>query len=297
MTGDVRAKESVLDLARFVLNGINGPDEPIALLKAMVKHNLSWIKQKRGFQNPIPYELLEGPDRASGNALGVLLDAYTLTGERGYLLKAEELIKCCIHPEDDLAKRKLSDVNIRLMYTIFLQALGKYLEMKLEKGEIDYMYAYSVESLLHYAKWMLGNEVPFLSIREQLDYPNFATRATTDIRKTNVLILAASYSEGDLRLRFLEKARFFFETSIRDLLSLETRILTRPIAILMQNIDVPLYSAMHSDEKPHRVDAFPHDFGLPKNAESLRYLLKENVKLLGKLISCLTSKKSVFVST
>ena len=205
MTGNVRAKESVLDLARFVVNGINGPDEPIALLKAMVKHNLSWIKQKRGFQNPIPYELLEGPDRASGNALGVLIDAYTLTGERGYLLKAEELIKCCIHPEDDLAKRKLSDVNIRLMYTIFLQSLGKYLEMKLEKGEIDYMYAYSVESLLHYAKWMLENEVPFLSIREQLDYPNFATRAATDIRKANVLILAASYSEGDLRLKIFRK--------------------------------------------------------------------------------------------
>jgi hypothetical protein len=177
------------------------------------------------------------------------------------------------------------------MYTIFLQALGKYLEIKYEVLEMDYMYFYAKESLLHYAKWMLENEVPFLSIREQLDYPNFATRAATDIRKANVLILAGFYSDGDLRVRLFEKARFFFENSIRDLVSLETRTLTRPLAILMQNIDLPLFNASHSEEELHPVDTLPRDFGLPKNTESLWYLVKENVKLIGRLISCVTSRK------
>jgi hypothetical protein len=297
MTGDVRAKEAVLDLARFVMNGINGPNEPMGLFRAAVKENRSWIKQKRSVQNPICYGLLEGPGRDSGNALGVLLDAYTLTGEKKYLFEAEELIRHCIHPRDDLSKRKLSDVNARWMYTIFLQALGKYLEIKYEVLEMDYMYFYAKGSLLHYAKWMLENEVPFLSIREQLDYPNFATRAATDTRKAHVLMLAAFYSGGGLKEEFIKKAQFFFENSIRDLLSLETRTLTRPLAILMQNIDLPLYSAAYSEEKSHSVNTSYPDFGLPKNTESLRYLLKENVKLFGRLISCVTSRRGEVEST
>ena len=263
----------------------------------MVKNSLPGLNKREDSQAPVPYDLMEGPGRGSGNGLSVLLDAYTLTGEKSYLLKAEELIRHCIHPKDDLSKRKLSDVNARWMYTIFLQALGKYLEIKYEVLEMDYMYFYAKESLLHYAKWMLENEVPFLSIREQLDYPNFATRAATDIRKANVLILAGFYSDGDLRGRLFEKARFFFENSIRDLVSLETRTLTRPLAILMQNIDLPLFNASHSEEKPHPVDTLPRDFGLPKNTESLWYLLKENVKLIGRLISCVTSRKGEVEST
>jgi len=226
-----------------------------------------------------------------------LIDAHRLTKERDYLSKAEYLIRQCIHPKDDLSKRKLSDVNMRLMYTIFLQSLGKYLHVKAEMPEFDKMYFYSRESLFHYAKWILENEVPFLSVREKLDFPNFATRAATDIRKAHVLMLAAFYSEEGLKERFVNKAKFFFENSIRDLLSLETRTLTRPLAILMQNIDLPLYSAVYSEEKPHPVNTSYRDFGLPNSTQSLQHLLKESVKVFGRLISCGTSRRGEVEST
>ena len=296
LTGDQRAKEAVMDLACFVVKGIEGPDQPLSLFKAVARNSVTWVKQHLSNDSITPYGLLDGPGRASGNGLSVLIDAYQLTKERDYLSKAEYLIRQCIHPKDDLSKRRLSDVNMRLMYTVFLQSLGKYMDVKAEMSEFDKMYFYSRESLLHYAKWMLGNEVPFLSIREKLDFPNFATRAATDIRKAHVLMLAAFYSEEDLKEEFIKKAKFFFENSIRDLLSLETRTLTRPLAILMQNIDLPLYSAVYSGEKSHPVNTSYHDFGFPNDAESLRYFLKANVKLFGRLINCVTSRKGKFES-
>ena len=292
LTGDQMAKEAVLDLASFVVKGIEGPDQPLSLFKAVARNSVSWIKQRLWSDSITAYGLLEGPGRASGNALSVLMDAYQLTKERVYLSKAEHLIRQCIHPEDDLSKRKLSDVNMRLMYTIFLQSLGKYLDLKAEMPEIDDMYFYSRESLLYYAKWMLENEVPFLSIREKLDFPNFATRAATDIRKAHVLMLAAFYSEEGFKEKFVNKAKFFFENSIRDLLSLETRTLTRPLAILIQNIDLPLYSAVYSEEKSHPVNTSYHDYGLPNDPESLQYVLKENIKLFRKMMHSLTGKVS-----
>jgi hypothetical protein len=282
LTGDQKAKEAVIDLATYVSRGIDGPDNPLGFLKHIAKNIVSWAKHHLRTNDITPYGFLDGPGRASGNALSVLLDAYQLTKQREYLLKAEYLLKRCIHPRDDLLKRKLSDVNNRWMYTIFLQSLGKYLDVKAELPEFDYMYFYARESLLHYAKWMLDNEVPFLSRPELIDFPNLATRAATDIRKANVLILAAKHSQEFLKSHHLEKARFFFENSIRDLLSDETRTWTRPLAILMQNVDLPLYSATYPNEKYHQINTL-YNFGSPSIARSIGFIVGRTIKVLKKL--------------
>ena len=49
-------------------------------------------------------------------------------------------------------------VEHRWSYTVFLQVLGKYLDMKTEAGVTDWMFSYARESLLHYARWIARYE-------------------------------------------------------------------------------------------------------------------------------------------
>jgi hypothetical protein len=282
LTGELQAKDAVLELAAFVTNVIDGPQRLTDLIRKMVKNNLIYLKTRLEPEILIPYRITEGPGRASGNGLGVLLDGFSLTGHDIYLSKAEYLIRQCIHPKDDIFKRHLNDVNVRWFYTVFLQSLGKYLEIKIELDDLDYMFYYARESLLHYAKWMLANEFPFLSKKELLDFPNFATRAATDIRKANVFLLASKYGDQPLQEQFIEKANFFFKTSMRDLLSLETRTLTRPLGILLQNMNIPLYFARHPQDKS---ELSQHSFAFrpPRNDRPLKKLLLDNLSLLQRM--------------
>ncbi len=81
---------------------------------------------------------------------------------------------------------------------------------------------------------MIKNEYPYLEKPEKLEYPN-ETWAGQDIRKCNVLLYAAKYSGDNVRETFLEKAGFFYHEAVKHLFSYETRTLTRPIALVMQN--------------------------------------------------------------
>ena len=103
-----------------------------------------------------------GPGRGAGHSIKALLDGHRLTGERRFLDKAEQLIRRCVHPADDIDRLDLLDAERRWLYTVFLQALGKYLDDKTERGEIDAMYAYARAALLHYARWMAQHERPYL---------------------------------------------------------------------------------------------------------------------------------------
>ena len=129
----------------------------------------------------------------AANSISVLLDGHRLTGEPKFLDKAEQLIRRCIHPADDVPKRNLLDVENRWFYTMFLQALGKYLDHKAERGDLDAVYAYARASLLHYARWMADHEVPTLSRPEILEYPN-ETWAAQDMRKCEVFQFAAKHA-------------------------------------------------------------------------------------------------------
>ena len=93
-----------------------------------------------------------------------------------YLSKAEQLIRRCIHPTDNIDRlltlesngKDLVDAENRWFYTMFLQALGKYLNVKAELGEVEACYAYARAALLHYAHWMIGCETPYLEHPEIL---------------------------------------------------------------------------------------------------------------------------------
>ncbi|GKT07867.1 hypothetical protein [Desulforhabdus sp. TSK] len=236
LTGEARFKEGVLELADYVVRGLEGPDTLVeaGLLAAKeLRRALKAILNRVSEGGLTPYGF-EGPGRATGNALNTLLDGFLVSEDRRYMDWAERLIKDCVSPEDDIEARDLLNAEYRWMYNIFLQALGRYLDIKRSSGRLDRSFWYGRSVLLKYAAWMLEHEYPYLEKPEILEFPN-ETWAAQDIRKADVLAHAALYSPEPLRSKLLSKSRFFFRISIDQVKDFPSRELTRPIAILMSN--------------------------------------------------------------
>jgi hypothetical protein len=166
--------------------------------------------------------------------LNALLDGFRLSGRIDFLTKADEIVRRCIHPHDDLEALDLLDAERRWFYTVFLQALARYLDEKRERGEIDPMYDYGCASLLHYARWMAAHEYPYLEKPEILEYPT-ETWAAQDLRKSDLFVCAAVYADRAERERFLERAAFFHRSAIETLVKMPTRTFTRPLVLLLTN--------------------------------------------------------------
>jgi YetA-like protein len=252
LTGDETARETVIRLADWVVNMDDGSQRPFGI----VDHRPTGLSSSTASRD------YHGPGRGAGNSINALLDGYVLTLDRRYLTKAEELIRRCSHPKDNIKSRNLDDPEHRWSYLVFLQVLGKYLDCKIDKADIDYMYAYAQASLLRYAEWMLKHEVPYATVLHKVEIPT-ETWPAQDIRKNVVFHLAAKHAVGPLREEFREKANFFFETCIRDLLSFPTCTLTRPIVLLLTNAYVHSYFRNHPEESaPQPTEQY--DFGKPQ---------------------------------
>ena len=174
-----------------------------------------------------------GPGRAAANSILALLVGHQLTGDMKYLAKCEEVIRRVVHPAQDLDRLDLLNAELRWFYTMTLQALGVYLDHKAERGQLDRMYAYARLTLLHYARWMAVHERPTLSTPEKLQYPN-ETWAAQDLRKVEVFQFAAKHADPAERAKFLERADWFFTTSVTTLAGFETRSLCRPVVLVMR---------------------------------------------------------------
>ena len=201
------------------------------------------------------------PGRGAGNSINALIDAYRLSNERRYFAKAETLIQRVIHPKDDIAELQLNEPEYRWSYLVFLQVIGKYLEIKIELGETDYLFYYARDSLLHYADWMLKNEVPFKEVLHKVEYPT-ETWPAQDIRKSHVFYLAAKFGDPEIRIGYREKARFFFDRCLTDVLDFDTAYLTRPMVLLTVYGYVQAY---FEHMPPVRIDFHSHgyNFGIP----------------------------------
>jgi hypothetical protein len=175
-----------------------------------------------------------GPGRGAGNSIVALLNAFRVTRSRGYLDYAESLVRRCIHPADDLAGRQLQDTERRWSYTVFLQALARYLDDKAVLGEIDCRYAYARDSLIAYARWMADYERPYLERPEILEFKT-ETWAAQDLRKSEVLLHASRYVGEPEQTRFRERAAFFRAASFDWLHRFETRGRARPVVLLLSN--------------------------------------------------------------
>lgn len=266
LTGDIAARDAVLELADWVIQMDDG------------------TRSLLGYLDPGPSGIASctadfsyhGPGRGAGNSLNALLDAYGLTGDRRYLDKAEQLIARCIHPHDDIEERQLRDAERRWSYLVFLQALGKYLDRKSECGQRDQMFAYARASLIRYARWMLANEEPFLAHADHLEYPT-ETWPAQDVRKSCVFDYAAKYGPAELRAAFTDKAETFFQTSIDGVQGFATRACTRPLALLLAN---GVQRAGFDVRPPEPIPPCPPDldFGVPSGFLSQKDRVKRQLR-------------------
>jgi exo-rhamnogalacturonan lyase-like protein len=252
LTGDPQALEAVKTLADWVEAMDDGEKNPLGLLDS----NPTGLAS---FTGTFDYH---GPGRGAGNSVNALLDAWILTREPRYLRKAEELIRRCIHPADDIDGRNLKDVEKRWSYTVFLKSLAKYLQVRQQNGGADFMVAYARESLVGYAKWMLANEIPFFDRSADLEYPTEAW-AGQEFRKANVMRLAAMYCRGPLREGLLSRAEQLADRAWDDLRRFESRTSTRAMALCMG--EGILDALARSRELPFHIDESNYDFGKPSS--------------------------------
>ena len=251
LTGNPESRTAVVSLADWVINIDDGSLTVFGLIDA----------GPTGLASATASADFHGPGRGAGNSVNALLDGWQLTGERRYLDYAETLIQRVVHPEEDIARLNLLDAESRWSYTVFLSALAKYLDIKHEADEHDEAYHYAAASLVHFGRWMLNNERPYFDHPEQLEFPT-ETWAAQELRKANVLRLAAKYAEADERTAMLRRGEELADRAWDDLERFESRHVSRSLAIVMsegardcwlrqQIFDEPL-STTRSDWKPQR---------------------------------------------
>lgn len=272
-TGDEDAREAVLSLGDWVIAMDDGARSIIGLVDSGPTGKASQTLD----------DWYHGPGRGAGNSIATLMDAYLVDRKRTYLETCEALIRRCIHPHEDIAKRGLDDIEHRWSYLAFLQSLGRYLELKLELGEIDFMFQYARESLLLYANWMLQHEVPYKDVLHRVELPTESWPAH-DIRKCHVFHLAARFDEGGQSSVYAERAAFFHERCLADLNTFSTRHLTRPLVLLS------VYGHLHAyycslapiDQDIRRLWQHDHQFGEPQEfvlpRERVKPLLRDRLQ-------------------
>jgi hypothetical protein len=268
MTGDRLSREAAIGLAAWVINMDDGR-----------KTILRWLAPSyTGLASATQSPDYHGPGRGAGHSIMALLEGHRLTGERRYLAKADQLIRRCVHPAEDIDALELLDAERRWSYTVFLQAVGKFLDYKTELGEVEASYAYARASLLHYARWMAQHEAPYLDHPEKLEYPT-ETWAAQDVRKSDVFAFAAQHAEPAERDRFTERARFFFDYSMTRLLGEETRAFARPVVLLLSNGLMQLGRRAIRD-RPRPCDQLAR-FGAPERFVPQKTIAKRRLLALG----------------
>lgn len=265
LSGDPEAHDAVLSLANWVVAMDDGAQTLLAVVGSMPTGNASKTVSTDYHK----------PGRGAGNSINALLDAYQLSREHRYMLKADELLQRCIHPHDDIAALQLDQPEHRWSYLVFLQVLGKYLDVKVEWGEMDYGYCYARDSLLHYAQWLLLHELPYKDVLYKVELPT-ETWPAQDVRKCHVLHLAAKYGPVEQQAAFRQRAGFFFERCLEDLLSFKTAYLTRPQVLLSVYGLAQAYFEKHGYVAPQFVQ-HNHQFGVPRQFRTQRDLLKDTV--------------------
>ncbi len=269
LTGSHLSHEAVLSLGQYVIDADDGRQTIFRFLDRGYTGHVS----ESGFDG------YHGPGRSPANAISALLDAYRLNREARFLEKAEQLIRRCIHPRDDLEDQNLWDAEHRWFYTMFLQTLGKYLLLKFEYGQLDAMFHYGRASLLRYAGWAAENERPYLERPDILQFPT-ETWAAQDMRKCELLNVASLFAESPANEQLRARARFFFDQSVDQLEKAKTSSYCRPLVLLLSNgasqayFDRPV-EAFEVDRPPAEVD-----FGQPERFQTQKHRALKRAKVL-----------------
>jgi len=231
LTGNKASKKAVFQLTEWITKVYEGSGTLFDVLLSLKNKNRVDLKNILTGKYPL--------DRGIGNYIFALLDTYVLTQQQSTLYQIEDIIKNTVHPLDDLDERELDNIEISWFYTVFFQAVCRYLQTKEENADLNDEFYYARDSLLHYANWMIKHEYPYLEKPEILEFPNH-TWSAQDIRKVNILLFARYYS-NELSDAYSKKADEIYAYITDSLSSEKTRTYTRILAILMQNHGVTTY--------------------------------------------------------
>ncbi|MCE9556463.1 MAG: glycoside hydrolase family 127 protein [Planctomycetes bacterium] len=268
LTGDTTARDTVVGLADWVIAMDDGE-----------RHFLSLLSGKStGIATNTTVPGYYGPGRAAANSLVALLDGYLATGRDHYLDKADEIIRRTIHPHDAIETRQLDWVEVRWSYTMFLQALVRYLDVAGNLPTRAATARYAQQSILHYARWMAQNEQFVLDHPEKLEFPT-ETWAAQELRKGVVLWMAARLAEPAEREMLAERGRYFSDRAWNSLLGFATRAYTRPLALVLSQ--GYLEAALDSGSTPLpriAVANEPHDFGEPAEFVPQKAAIRRSMK-------------------
>ncbi len=222
LTGNTLYRDNAVGLADFVIQ-IDDPGWTV----------FRWLSREYTGLATESNDGYHGPGRAAGNSILALLVGHQLTGDAKYLVKCDAIIRRAVHPMQNLERLDLLNAELRWFYTMTLQALGVYLDYKAELGQLDRMYGYAQLTLLHFAKWMATHERPILDKPEELQYPT-ESWAAQDMRKVEVFNFAAKHASGEDKSKYLERANWFFKTSVDALDEFPTKSLCRPVVLMMR---------------------------------------------------------------
>ena len=226
LTGNESSKKAVLQLADWITYSFEGSNSFLAKLFAIKQSGNHGVKDHLLEQYPL--------DRGTGHYIIALLDAYDLTQEKSFIARAFKIISNTFHPNDDINLRGFDNIEATWFYTVFLQSVGRFLLVKERMNQLDNDFYYARDAMLHYANWMLKNELPYLEQVDKLEFPN-TTWAGQDLRKVGIFYMANYYSpvKND---KFLDKAAYFYQHITKTLQNDDNNDYTRILVLLMQNI-------------------------------------------------------------
>jgi len=231
LTGSEASKSAMLSLCNWIELYYEGDSTVIGTLLSL--KNAGNIGLKNVLTGSYPF------DRGTANYLQALMDRFDLMGNTKDLDKCATIIANTISPEDDIDQRDLQNVELTWFYTVFLQALCRFIYIKEQRLESDFDYSYAVNTLRHYANWMIDNEYVYLEKPDILEFPN-DTWTGQDLRKLCVLSFARAYltcnEVVDTKLTALRKG-------IYERLSTSTEAdSTRVLCLMMQNAHYDVYA-------------------------------------------------------
>ena len=250
LTGEMVFKEAALKLVKWITVSSEGSGTIAERLVQFKSRDIPAMRKILAGHKVLKHRY--PLTRATGNYITALVDAYNLTDDSDYIKKVENVIKQSIHPNEDISLRNLENIETGWSYLIFLQAICKYLDVKLLISEADESFFYARDSLIHYTDWMVSNECPFLEKSELLEFPNH-TWTAQDLRKANILFSAACYDPAN-KDQYVNKARYFAKYVAEKLEYECSSYYSRILIILMQNY---IHESCLEDEFNYRSNV-PH---------------------------------------
>jgi hypothetical protein len=270
LTGNENSKKAVLQLAGWITYSFEGSQSFLAKLFAIKQSGNHGVKNHLLEQYPL--------DRGTGHYIIALLDAYDLTQDQTYLTRAFKIVSNTFHPNDDISLRGFDNIEATWFYTVFLQSVGRFLLVKERMNQLDDDFYYARDSMLHYAEWMLRNELPYLEQVDKLEFPN-TTWAGQELRKVGIFYMANYYSPIKNNM-LIDKAAYFYQHILNTLQDDVNNDYTRILVLLMQNIGfVSFYQNSASQNKFENIKEYTKPVKIHKGIKICTLLFKELTRL------------------